>query len=168
MGTEPILSAATEETNACRQGLISMTGPFLDTVVFCSFTALIVIMAGDLPGIGAAAMVSAAFSRFLPGCGSFIAAATLVLLVLATLASWAYYGEACLRYFTPSHRLRTAYRLVYSLLPVVGAGADLSVLFSINDLLMACMAIPNLVLCLRSLGEVRQVSEFPGKNKLRR
>ena len=156
MGTEPILAAATGEPSAHRQGLISMTGPFLDTIVFCSFTAMIVLMAGETHDVGAAALVSQAFAKFLPGCGTFIVDATMALLVLATLASWAFYGEQCLAYFSPKRYPKIIYRGVYALLPLFCAGADLAIVFVLTDLLNAAMAIPNLLVCIRYSREIHQ------------
>ena len=159
MGTEPILAAATAEPNAHRQGLISMTGPFLDTVVFCSFTAIVVLMAGYGPADSAASLVSDAFAHFLPGCGAFIVNATMTMLVLATLASWAFYGEKCLAYFTDSVVLRRMYRIAYAALPMLCAGANLGIIFVITDISTAFMAIPNIVVCILLISEVKKENE---------
>ena len=159
MGTEPILAAATSEPNAHRQGLISMTGPFLDTVVFCSFTALVVLMAGYQPSDSAASLVADAFAHFLPGCGTFIVNATMTMLVLATLASWAFYGESCLAYFSNSPALRRLYRVFYAFLPLFCAGANLRVIFVITDLSTALMAIPNIIVCILLISEVKRENE---------
>ncbi len=155
MGTEPILAAATAEKNAHRQGLISMTGPFLDTVIFCTFTALVVVMA-DLSSGDAANLVGDAFAVFLPGAGQFIVDSTLALLVFATIASWAFYGEQCLSYLTGNRFAIPLYRLCYGLVPLCFAGANLSSLFALNDILSALMAIPNLILCILSVSEVKR------------
>lgn len=155
MGTEPILASATNEPSAHRQGLISMTGPFLDTVVFCTFTSLVVLMAGELPNRSATTLVTDAFAYFLPGCGAFIVNATMVLLVLATLASWSFYGEQCLAYFSSSQTLKRMYRLIYAILPVFCAGARLRAVFAVTDIATALMAIPNLLVCILLISVVK-------------
>lgn len=159
MGTEPIMAAATGESDPHRQGLISMTGPFLDTVVFCSFTAIVVLMAGEIPGATAASLVSLAFAKFLPGCGGFIVDATMVLLVLATLASWAFYGERCLAYVCQKRSALFFYRIAYVLIPLVCAGTNLGILFTLTDITTALMALPNLIVCIRHVGEICQIGK---------
>lgn len=154
MGTEPIMAAATGESDPHRQGLISMTGPFLDTVVFCSFTAVVVLMAGDIPGATAASLASLAFAKFLPGCGGFIVDATMTLLVLATLASWAFYGERCIAYVCRKNIAKVLYRVAYALMPLVCAGASLGIIFTLTDIATALMALPNLFVCIRYASEV--------------
>ncbi|MBR6740874.1 MAG: sodium:alanine symporter family protein [Clostridia bacterium] len=148
MGTEPILASATNEPDPKAQGLISMTGPFLDTVVFCGITGLVMVMSGVCSG-DAASMTARGFATFLPGCGGFAVTVTLLLLVCATVVSWSYYGESCLAYLSPSGRFIPIYRTVYCLLPIVGAMAELSLLLEISDLAMAAMAIPNIIVTMR-------------------
>lgn len=154
MGTDPILAASTDERSAHRQGLISMAGPFLDTVVFCSMTAFVVVMA-DISGADPSDAVTLAFTRFLPYSGRLIVILTMALLVMATLAGWICYGEACLQYLTNRRWIRSAYHAVYTLLPVFCAGAELGILFTLTDLCTALMAIPNVILCIKLLPEVK-------------
>lgn len=146
MGTEPILASSTTEDDPKRQGLISMSGPFIDTVVFCGATGIVAVMSGVTGD--AASMTARAFSKFLPGCGSFVVTVTLVMLVAATVASWSYYGESCLSYLTGG-RYISLYRLVYCLVPVAGALSGLSLLLEISDLAMAAMAVPNIIVTMR-------------------
>ncbi len=159
MGTEPIMAAATGESDPHRQGLISMTGPFLDTIVFCSFTAIVVLMAGEIPEATAASLVPLAFAKFLPGCGGFIVDATMILLVLATLASWAFYGERCLAYVCQKRSALVYYRTAYALIPLMCAGAHLGIIFTLTDITTALMALPNLIVCVRYAGEIRQIGK---------
>lgn len=156
MGTEPLLASATNEPCAHRQGLVSMTGPFFDTVVFCSFTAIIVLMAGVQPEHSATMLVTDAFSYFLPGCGAFIVNATMILLVLATLASWSFYGEQCLAYFSSAPALKRIYQFVYAVLPLFCAGAKLRAVLAITDITTALMAIPNLLVCILLISVVKR------------
>ncbi len=160
MGTDPILAASTNEDDESAQGLVSMLGPFLDTVVFCSLTALVTLMSGEIISDPAAA-VRGAFCGFFPKIGGWALDVTLVLLVLATLSSWAFYGEACVEYLSQKPVFKTLFRLCYCLVPVFAAGADLELLLLVGDLATAFMAVPNLVLCILFISEVK----CPWKNR---
>ena len=154
MGTDPILAASTSESDPAKQGLVSMLGPFLDTIVFCTLTAVVIIMNPDA-GADTALMARNAFCRFFPSFGGWALDTVLLLLVLATLASWAYYGEACVRYLSEKKIWVKLYRVVYSAVPFVFCGADLPVLLLAGDLATALMAVPNVVLCILFICEVK-------------
>ena len=81
------------------------------------------------------------------------------MLVLATLASWAFYGEKCLAYFTDSVVLRRMYRIAYAALPMLCAGANLGIIFVITDISTAFMAIPNIIVCILLISEVKKENE---------
>jgi len=150
MGTEPILAAATNEPDPHRQALISMTGVFLDTVVFCTFTALVVVMAG-ITGADSASMTSVSFNYYLSAAGRFIVDVTLTLLVFATVTSWSYYGESALAYFPNGKKLVPYYRIIYCMVPFLAAGRELSSLLEISDIATAFMAVPNLLVCIKAI-----------------
>lgn len=150
MGTEPILAAATNEPSPHRQALISMTGVFLDTVVFCTFTAIVAVMAG-IDSTDAASMTSASFYRYLSVAGRFIVDVTLTFLVFATVTSWSYYGESALAYFSGGKKLVPVYRFIYCVIPFIAAGRKLSVLLEISDIATALMSVPNLIVCIKAI-----------------
>lgn len=159
MGTEPILAAATSEKDPHRQGLISMTGPFLDTVVFCTFTAIVVLMYGGSAAGDASTMTAEAFTAFLPGAGAYIANATMAMLVMATMVTWSYYGEQAVAFFTESRGLRTVYRILYAAVPICSAGTKLDILFGLTDISTALIAVPNVILCIMLLSEIKKARE---------
>ena len=160
MGTDPILAASTSESDPEIQGLVSMLGPFLDTVVFCSMTAGVLVMSSSAGG-DPASMVRNAFCEFFPGFGGWALDTVLLLLVLATLSSWAFYGEACVRYLHKKPFWVTLYRAVYCLVPLVFCGADLKLVLLAGDISTAFMAVPNVVLCILFICEVKS----PLKNR---
>ena len=158
MGTDPLLAASTSENDAFRQALVSMTGPFLDTIVFCSLTAIAVLTAQNV-GTDPASMARKAFSEFFPGFGGWAADVTLALLVLATLSSWAFYGEVCVKYFSDRKLFVNLYRGIYCAVPLISAGSELSKLLVIGDLTTALMAVPNVILCILLICEVKTAEE---------
>ncbi|HHX72520.1 MAG TPA: sodium:alanine symporter family protein [Clostridiales bacterium] len=151
MGTDPLIAAATSEENPARQGLISMTAPFLDTIVFCTFTALVILMAKDYIPATAGGMPAEAFAYFLPGSGRFIVNVTLALLVFATVSSWACFGEECLLYLTQKPLWQKLYRFFYCIIPVSMAGLSLNLLLDLSDIATALMAIPNLIITMMAI-----------------
>ncbi len=151
MGTDPLIAAATSEEDPARQGLISMTGPFLDTIVFCTFTALVLLMARDSNSADAGSMAAEAFAYFLPGSGRFIVNVTLALLVFATVSCWACFGEECLLYLTQKPLWQKVYRYGYCLIPVTMAGLSLNFLLDLTDIATALMAIPNLIITMMAI-----------------
>ncbi|MBQ1956131.1 MAG: alanine:cation symporter family protein, partial [Clostridia bacterium] len=154
MGTDPILAASTSEKDPKIQGLVSMLGPFLDTVVFCTLTAVVIVMSEN-SGTNTASMARNAFCDFFPSFGGWALDTVLLLLVLATLSSWAFYGEACVRFLTVRKLWVWIYRGIYSIVPLVFCGADLAFLLAAGDLATAFMAVPNVVLCILFISEVK-------------
>ena len=154
MGTDPILAASTSEVSAETQGLVSMLGPFLDTVVFCTLTAVVTVMGGALES-DAATAVRNAFGVFLPLFGGWALDTVLLLLVLATLVSWSFYGEACVKYLSKGRVWKLLYRSVYCAVPLLFSGADLSLLLILGDISTALMAVPNVLLCILFICEVK-------------
>ena len=135
-----------------RQGLISMTGTFLDTIVVCSMTGLAIVMTGayQLPGLEGAAVTTAAFQAGLPFIDgqvvAFILMACLALFGFTTILGWDYYGERCLEYFSNgSKRAVMAYRWLYIAAVFIGPYMTVSAVWTIADIFNACMALPNMI-----------------------
>ena len=109
LGSAPIAAAAAQTKEPVRQGLVSMTGTFLDTIVVCSMTGLALVMTGayQIPGLEGAAVTTAAFQAglpFIPGeVVSFVLMACLVLFGFTTILGWDYYGERCLESVSYTH-----------------------------------------------------------------
>ena len=160
MGTDPMFAASTNEEDPCSQGLVSMLGPFLDTVVFCSLTGVAVLIYGGSGG-EEADLVRSAYSSFFPGFGAFALDAVLLLLVLATLSSWAFYGESCVYYLSEKPLWTYIYRGFYAAVPLFAAGVRPGILLTLGDIATACMAVPNVILCILFICEVK----CPPKNR---
>jgi len=146
MGSAPIAAAAAKTDHPGRQALISMTGTFLDTIVVCSITGITLVMGGMYIGNGdltGAALTTETFDALLPG-GGWIVTIGIILFAYSTVLGWAYYGEKCFEYLFGDKSI-TAYRVVYTLTVLLGAGMNLGLVWTIADIFNALMAIPNLI-----------------------
>ncbi|MBR1865576.1 MAG: sodium:alanine symporter family protein [Lachnospiraceae bacterium] len=155
LGSIPIAAAASNSTSPARQGLISMTGPFWDTVVICAVTGIVIVSSmlrfpADYAGAKADHLCFIAFEQ-LPFHGGLILSVSLVLFAFATIIGWCYYGEAGVRYLTGNRTIRL-YQTIYIVFIYLGAVTSLQFVFQISDLFNALMALPNL-LCLWLLKE---------------
>jgi AGCS family alanine or glycine:cation symporter len=146
LGTGGIAAAAAQTSHPVRQGLVSMTQTFLDTLVVVTFTALVIITTGAWSsGETGAPLTSLAFSRGLPGAwGGWIVTVSIVFFAFSTLLGWAYYGERNMdRLF--GRRAVAPYRLVFVLVIFVGAVTELELVWTFADIMNGLMALPNLV-----------------------
>jgi AGCS family alanine or glycine:cation symporter len=144
-----------------------MLGPFIDTIVICSMTALVIILTGAFrEGLTGAELTAAAFSQSLPGIGGYIVAVGIVFFAFSTAISWSYYGDRSVEYLFGSASV-TPYRVIYCLLLPVGATVHLNLVWTISDIFNALMAWPNLVgLLALSAVVVRHTKEYfadPGR-----
>jgi len=147
LGSAPIAAAAARTDHPCRQGLVSMTGTFLDTIVVCSITGLSLVMANLYPltdQAHAAALTSRSFDYFLPGLGSVIVTIGLILFAYSTVLGWSYYGERCFYYLVGIKGIKP-YRMVFSIIIFFGSVWGLDLVWNIADAFNGAMAIPNLI-----------------------
>ncbi len=151
LGSAPIAAAAAKTKEPVRQGLISMTGTFIDTMVICTMTGLSIIMMGSwsdssLEGVQ---VTTDAFSRglsFLPsGAAAFIIMICLVFFAFTTILGWDYYGERCLEYLSGKSKAAVKiYRVLYIAAVFIGPYMTVSAVWTIADILNGLMALPNL------------------------
>ena len=151
LGSAPIAAAAARTNEPVRQGLVSMTGTFLDTIIVCSMTGLALVMTGayDL-GLEGAAVTTAAFQAGLPFINadvvSFILMVCLVLFGFTTILGWDYYSERCLEYLTNGRMGAVkVYRWLYILAVFIGPYMTVSAVWTIADIFNGLMAIPNMI-----------------------
>jgi len=145
LGSAPIAHAAAECKGPVSQGLVAMLGTFIDTIVVCSFTALVILTTGAwTSGQTGAEMTSLAFETALPGVGSTITSVALAIFAFTSLLGWSYYCERSWQ-FLLGLRAITPFRIVWSMAPIVGATVKLSFIWLLADVLNALMAIPNLI-----------------------
>ncbi|WP_255465904.1 sodium:alanine symporter family protein [Adlercreutzia sp. ZJ242] len=161
LGSAPIAAAAAQTKEPVRQGLVSMTGTFLDTIIVCSMTGLAIVMTGayQLPGLEGSAVTTAAFQAglpFIPGeVVAFIMMLCLVLFGFTTILGWDYYGERCLEYFSNgSMKAVKAYRWLYILAVFIGPYMTVSAVWTIADIFNGLMALPNMVALIALSGVV--------------
>jgi len=165
MGSAPIAAAAAKTDHPCRQGLVSMTGTFLDTIIVCSITGLSLVMAslgGFAPGEpNSAALTAQSFQHFIP-FGNVLVTIALVFFAYSTVLGWSYYGEKCFYYLVGEKGL-IPYRVIFCAVVFVGAVTELDLVWSIADTFNAAMCIPNLIaLILLSGVIVAETKDFKG------
>lgn len=146
LGTGGIAAAAAQTREPVRQGMVSMTQTFIDTIIVCSFTGLAIVVTGTWEGGGDGAnFTQQAFSTALGGFGPAIVAVSLALFAYSTLIGWAYYGERNLEYLFGRGAV-LPYRLVFIAAIFFGAfQLPLATVFTFSDLANGLMALPNLI-----------------------
>lgn len=145
LGSAPIAHAAAQTKNPVRQGLVAMLGTFIDTIIICSITGLVIITSGTwTSGESGAALTSAAFSQALPGIGNYIVAISLAIFAFTTIIGWSFYGERCVEFLFGIKAI-TPYRILWIIAVPLGASVSLDFIWLLADTLNALMAIPNLI-----------------------
>ncbi|SFC45236.1 alanine or glycine:cation symporter, AGCS family [Marinospirillum celere] len=145
LGSAPIAHASAQTKSPIRQGMIAMLGTFIDTLIICSITGLVIITSGVwTSGISGAALTSAAFGAALPGMGNYVVAIALAVFAFTTILGWSFYGERCAEYLFGVKAIKP-YRLFWILAIPVGALVNLEFIWLLADTLNAMMALPNLI-----------------------
>lgn len=147
LGSAPIAAAAAQTREPVRQGLISMTGTFLDTIIVCTMTGIVLVLTGawNNPEIAGAAATNYAFAQGLgTSFGATIVTIGLLFFAFTTILGWCYYGERCFVYLVGIRGVKL-YRLVYIALVGVGAFLHLNLIWIIADIVNGLMAFPNLI-----------------------
>ncbi|MES1951253.1 amino acid carrier protein [Salinisphaera sp. S4-8] len=145
LGSAPIAHAAARTDSPVRQGVVAMLGTFIDTLIVCTMTALVIIATGAWSSGTTGAQLSAeAFTTGMPGPGGWIVSFGMVIFAFSTMLAWSYYGERTAEYLFGS-RIVTPYRLVWVVAVFVGAIAELDFVWLVADVMNALMAIPNLI-----------------------
>jgi AGCS family alanine or glycine:cation symporter len=166
LGSAPMVHATAETDHPVRQGLYGIFEVFVDTILICTTTGLVVLVSGAWQGGATGAELSAqAFSTGLPGTwGGFIVTSGLVLFAFSTLIGWSYYGETGAVYLLGS-RASIPYRLLWLVFMYLGAVGSLHLIWDIADTLNGLMAIPNLISVLISIPLLRKLHKefFDGR-----
>ena len=145
LGSAPIAAAAAKTKEPAEQGLISMTGTFIDTIIICSMTGLVLVLTGAWHGdVAGAAMTGAAFSSLYGSIGGALLTVSLALFAFTTILGWNYYGERAVLYLA-GMRAILPYRLVFIALIACGAFLKLEAIWVLADIVNGLMAIPNLI-----------------------
>ena len=145
LGSAPIVAAAAKTKWPAEQGLISMTGTFIDTIIICTLTGLVLVVSGAWAGdLNGAALTNAAFLQAFPTFGSIILCVGLTLFAFTTILGWNYYGERCTEYLVGVKGIMP-YRIIFIILVACGAFIKLDVIWVLADIVNGLMAIPNLI-----------------------
>ncbi|MDD2979593.1 MAG: sodium:alanine symporter family protein [Hespellia sp.] len=150
LGSAPIAAAAAQTKEPVRQGLVTMTGTFIDTIVICTMTGLSIVITGTWnTGLEGVAVTTAAFQKGLPFPGTvsaFVLMLCLVFFAFTTILGWNYYGERCLEYLTNRNQKAVmTYRWLYIAAVFFGPYMTVAAVWNIADIFNALMALPNLI-----------------------
>lgn len=145
LGSSPIAAAAAQTNDPVRQGLVSMTQTFLDTLVVCSVTGLVIVVSGAWQsGATGAELTTQAFARCLGPRGAWVVPVSLVLFAYSTIVGWSYYGEKAVEYLAGVRAIRP-YRWLFTGAVLLGALSQLEIIWSLADIFNGLMALPNLI-----------------------
>ncbi len=145
LGSAPIAHAAAQTHSPVRQGLVAMLGTFLDTLVICTITGLVIVSSGAWTGgESGAALTSQAFATALPSFGNYLVAIALAIFAFTTIIGWSFYGERCVEFLFGTKAV-APYRVAWIIAIPLGATLSLDFVWLVADTLNAMMAIPNLI-----------------------
>jgi AGCS family alanine or glycine:cation symporter len=146
IGTAPMVHGASKNSEPIREGLIAMLGPFIDTIIVCTLTALVILLTGvwqteESDGVQ---LTLAAFDLALPVVGRYLLMIAVLVFALSTMFTYSYYGHKCFNYLFGADKA-DFYNYFYLMTIIVGAVASLDVVVSLVDGTYAVMAIPTMV-----------------------
>lgn len=146
LGSAPIAAAAAKSDNPVEQGLISMTGTFIDTLIICTLTGLTILVTGQwsVEGLAGAPLTQAAFASVFGQPGALALTISLVLFAYTTILGWSYYGERCIEFLFGTKSI-LPYRLVFVTMVALGGFLKLDLIWTIADIVNGLMALPNLI-----------------------
>ena len=171
MGSAPIAAAAAKTDHPVRQALVSMTGTFLDTIIVCSITGIVLVMgilqsnggAFAVPTLKGAALTTATFDAMLSGYGGWVVTIGLIFFAYSTTLGWCYYGEKCVTYVFGDKSV-PMYRVIYVATVMLGTVLSMDMVWAAADTFNGLMAVPNLIaLLLLSKVIVQETRDFKAK-----
>ncbi|MBE6010193.1 MAG: alanine:cation symporter family protein [Lachnospiraceae bacterium] len=167
LGSAPIAAAAAQTKEPVRQGLVSMTGTFIDTIIICTMTGLAIVLTGawQQPGLEGVQVTTYAFQNGLPfpnQVAAFILMICLVFFAFTTILGWDYYSERCLEYLTGGKtKPIKIFRTLYIIAVFIGPYMTVSAVWTIADIFNGLMAIPNMIALFALSGVVaKEVRDF--------
>ncbi len=145
LGSASIAHSAAKTKEPVREGLVAMLGPFVDTIVICTMTALVIIITGAwTSGLTSSPLSAHAFDIGLPGVGKWIVTFGLVFFAFSTMLTWSYYGDRCSEYILGSKAVMP-YRWFFVLFIPIGAIVKIDLVWLLTDITNGLMAFPNLI-----------------------
>ena len=163
-GTAPMAHAGADTRIPAKQGLLGIFEVFFDTIVLCSLTGLVILLArdGDFVTGNGMHLVIYSFAAYYGKSASYIISISVILFAFATVVCWGYYGKAALRYFTSSPVLLCIYDLIYCVAAVFGAVLSESAVWELSDITVAVMTVLNLSAVFFLRREIREETEAAG------
>jgi AGCS family alanine or glycine:cation symporter len=163
LGSAPMAHAAARTNEPVREGLVAMMGPFIDTIIICTMTALVIVISGAWgearpEAYTGAALSAYAFEQSLGQVGAWVVGFGLMFFAFSTIIAWSYYGDRSAE-FLFGERAIMPYRMVYTVLVVVGAWIPLNLVWNIADITNILMAVPNLISLILLVGLVKKLSD---------
>lgn len=171
LGSAPIAAATAQTDEPVRQGLVSMTGTFIDTIIICTMTGLAIVLTGAwrVEGIEGVQVTTYAFQHGLPisaQSASFVLMMCLVFFAFTTILGWDYYSERCLEYLSRSKKVVKIYRWLYIFAVFIGPYMTVTAVWTLADIFNGLMAIPNMIALFALGGGVaKETKEFFQKGK---
>ncbi|MGN0592741.1 MAG: alanine/glycine:cation symporter family protein [Ruminococcus sp.] len=174
LGSAPIAAAAAQTKEPVRQGLVTMTGTFIDTIIVCTMTGLSIVISGAWKpelGLEGVEITTAAFQSGLPfpsQVSAFVLMICLIFFAFTTILGWSYYSERCLAYLTGAKRgVTTAYRWLYIVAVFIGPYLTVEAVWNIADIFNGLMALPNIIALIVLSGVMAKESKsYLSRNKL--
>ena len=162
LGSSPMAHAAARTNEPVREGLVAMMEPFIDTLIICTMTGLVIVVTGawqeSSESMMGAALTAHAFSETLGTAGAWVVGGGLTLFAYSTIIAWSYYGDRS-AYYLFGERAVLPYRVVYTLVVVVGAAVPLKLVWNIADITNILMALPNLLGLILLAGLVKKLKD---------
>lgn len=160
LGSSPMAHAAAKTNEPVREGLVAMMEPFIDTIIICSMTGLVIVITGayqttDASLVGAA-LTAHAFTQTLGTAGGWVVGIGLALFAFSTIIAWSYYGDRAAK-FLFGEKAVLPYRVIFILLVVVGASVPLQLVWNVADVMNILMALPNLISLILLAGIVKKL-----------
>lgn len=172
LGSAPIAAAAAQTKEPVRQGLVSMTGTFIDTIVICTLTGLSIVLTGawQVKGLEGVGVTTYAFQKglpFPPEVSAFVLMLCLVFFAFTTILGWDYYSERCLEYLSGGNMKHVKiFRWIYILAVFIGPYMTVSAVWTIADIFNGLMAIPNMIAIFALSGVVvKETRDFFRRHK---
>jgi AGCS family alanine or glycine:cation symporter len=160
LGSSPMAHAAARTNEPVREGLVAMMEPFIDTLVICTLTGLVIVVTGawqdSSDSLMGAALTAHAFSDTIGNTGAVVVGIGLCLFAYSTIIAWSYYGDRS-AYYLFGEKAVLPYRVIYTLLVVVGAAVPLKLVWNIADVTNILMALPNLLGLILLAGLVKKL-----------
>jgi AGCS family alanine or glycine:cation symporter len=146
LGSAAIAHAAAVTDEPVREGVVASLGPFIDTVVICAMSGLVILstnvhQTSDLEGVP---LTAHAFDTVIPGFGGYFIAIAAVLFAFSTMVSWSYYGETSIQYAL-GKKFIVPYKIIFCILAVLGSIWSVSPVINFSDIMTGLMIFPNLI-----------------------